>query len=184
MADDDDDSSQLGRQLISACQRGNISLLKRLIADHGEKLDPNPVDGTGNGPLHYAALGDHQEIAQLLFTTFPETIDPDIQNLMGDTAVHRAVEKDHLEFLKFLIENDADFTIKNNRGLNPNALAKSNEAREILRSANLAYQVNSAAYLQSESDDTGGESSTAKPLPIVKAELDPSMIAEPDDNDD
>jgi len=181
MAEADDDG--IGPILLAACKRANMSLLKKLIEEHSTKLNPNPQDGLGNGPLHYAAMGNHLDIAQLFLDTYYDTINPDIQNFAGDTAVHKAVEKDHLDFLKLLVEYGADTTIKNNKTRDAASYAKSQAAREIIKAAERAYKVQSAAYY-SDLGTTEGQAQPTGPLPIVKAELDPSMVADTDDTDD
>eukprot|EP01118_Nematostelium_gracile_P012759 TRINITY_DN470_c0_g1_i1.p1 TRINITY_DN470_c0_g1~~TRINITY_DN470_c0_g1_i1.p1 ORF type:complete len:181 (+),score=49.51 TRINITY_DN470_c0_g1_i1:96-638(+) len=179
---DEEELVMAGRQLLSASMRGNMSLLKRVIADYPE-IDPNPVDGLLNCPLHYAATGDHLEIAQYLFDKFPQTINPNLQNLAGDTAMHKAIERDNLDFLKLLVEHGASTTLKNKRGRDPAQSTQSDEARQILKSASIATQVLQNQKTVEKAQQNPQVKSTG-PLPVVKAELDPSMVADADDNDD
>jgi len=181
MAEEED--SGVGPMVLAAAKRGNIALLKKLIEDYGaEKIDSNSIDGLGNTALHYAAMGDHREIADLLFQTFP-SINPSIQNFAGDSPVHKAVEKDHLEFLKILVAHNADTTLLNKKRKDAASLARSNEARNIIRSAQLATQVKNSVVQQSQQNtqqQTGIQTTTQVPPNKFKAELDPDMIVEGD----
>jgi len=182
MASEEDENGPL---LLSACKRGNISLFQKLVTEN-PNLNPNPIDGLGNTPLYYAAMGNHIEMAEALFKQFPGKCDPNIANYAGDTAAHKAVEKDHLEFLKLLIANGASMTIQNKRGRDPSGVAVAPEAREIIKAAILAKRVSA----QMNSAQTGSSTTTnSKTNPSAnskgyKAELDPAMIADKDDVDD
>jgi len=182
--DTKDEDDGIGPILLSACKRGNMSLMKKLIDENGAKLNVNPIDGLGNGPLHYAALGDHLEIAQLLFEKYAETIDPNIQNFAGDTAVHKAVEKSHIDFLKLLVANHADTTLVNKKGRNAAAVAMGAQAREIIKSAQLATKVWDAQPVAADANAAPEQVYDPATLPVVRAELDPDMIADEGDGDD
>jgi ankyrin repeat protein len=57
----------------------------------------------------------------------------DAQNLAGDTPLHTAVNKNYLGIAKYLLNKGANPDIKNKKGQNPSALAKSTEIRKILK---------------------------------------------------
>jgi len=181
MAEEED--SGVGPMLLAACKRGNMALLKKLIEDYGpQKIDPNSIDGLGNAALHYAAMGDHREIAEVLFQTFPN-IDPSAQNYAGDTPVHKAVEKDHVEFLKILVAHGANTALLNKKKKDAASFARSNEARNIIRSAQLASKVQSSSSSSSQTNQPQQlEVSTQVPPNKFKAELDPDMIATEEDD--
>jgi len=183
MAENEEDSGS-GPMLLAAAKRGNISLLKKLVEEQGSKLEVNSVDGLGNSALHYAAMGNHLDIATLLFEKYPN-INPSLRNFAGDTPVHKAVEKNHLEFLKLLVEHKGDTTSQNNKKRDPMALARSNEARQILKSAHLANKVaNVGSPKTTESSSVEVKVSETNKF---KAELDPDMVANdnaPEEEDD
>ncbi|PRP76746.1 integral membrane sensor hybrid histidine kinase [Planoprotostelium fungivorum] len=179
MSGEEEDSGN-GPMVLAACKRGNISLLKKLIEEDGDKFNPNPTDGLGNGPLHYAATFNHLEIAELILAQ--KGVDTNIQNHAGDTAVHKAVEKDHVDFLTLLVGAGADTGINNKRGVNATKVARSDYARDIIRSAQLANQVNTQAAPKTKEVELIPHSDVV--YASVKAELDPSMIAKGDDDDE
>jgi len=173
------EDSGVGPMLLAACKRGNINLLKQLMEENKDKMDPNSVDGLGNSALHYAAMGNHIEIAELLLTKYSNT-NTNIQNFAGDTPVHKAVEKDHLDFLKLLVQYGANSAIANKKGRNPATFARSNEARQLLYSAQVAHKV--APIKGIGNGDNSSQNTVANPL--VKAQYDPDMIVGEGDTDD
>ena len=49
----------------------------QLIEDYKDKLDPNPTDGLGNGPLHYGAAGDHLGLFWTFFDLIKQRVGSD-----------------------------------------------------------------------------------------------------------
>jgi len=178
-----EEDNGVGPMLLAAAKRGNMSLLNQLLEENKEKLEVNSIDGLGNTALHYAAMGNHLEIAQLLFSKYP-SINPSIQNFAGDTAVHKAVEKDHLEFLKLLVEHKADTSLVNKKGRNPASMAKGNEAKTLIHSAQVANKVSFVKSTDPTDDKKGVIPSATVVNPLVSAQYDPDMIADEADNDD
>eukprot|EP01117_Protostelium_nocturnum_P010603 TRINITY_DN3810_c0_g1_i1.p1 TRINITY_DN3810_c0_g1~~TRINITY_DN3810_c0_g1_i1.p1 ORF type:complete len:182 (-),score=81.78 TRINITY_DN3810_c0_g1_i1:99-644(-) len=177
-----DEDSGNGPMVLADCKRGNINHLRKLIEEDGDKFDPNPVDGLGNGPLHYAATFNNTEIGALLLSL--PNVNLDIQNYAGDTAVHKAVEKDHLDFLQLLVEKGANVSLTNKKGKAPQTIAVSNEARSLLKSAQIASQVQYQAKPKATEEKAAAPTTNAAPIAPIKAELDPSMIAGSDNEDE
>ena len=152
--------------ILEACKRGNSSFLQRIIDENKGKVDLNPKDGLGNTPLHYSAQGGHlgnfYRLFSVLLKRFSQTqtdtlellikfkANPNIQNQVGDTALHKAVTKNilraievkfHLLFsyewstnniLKVLCEGGADANIKNRKGLSPLNMTRGQEVKNCI----------------------------------------------------
>ncbi|KAG0633366.1 hypothetical protein HOY80DRAFT_1006060 [Tuber brumale] len=77
----------------------------------------------GNTPLHEAAISGHilmlaglvEKFATPEYRAYSGQINQ--QNHFGDTPLHLAVQFDHPDIVKFLVENCANLTIKNCRGV-------------------------------------------------------------------
>jgi ankyrin repeat protein len=108
-------ASLLKTHLVSpfhdAAAKGNTDKIKEFIADG---RDPNVRDEAKNTPLHWAAGAGHPEaIAYLL--SLPN-IDLTAQNLLGDTALHRAVWRGQTEAVRLLLEKGIDTQVVNRQG--------------------------------------------------------------------
>ena len=132
-------------------------------------------------------MGNHTEIAEMLFEKLGGKINPNIQNYGGDTPVHKAVEKNHLNFLKILISNGATTKHINKKGRDPASLALSQDARDILKSAQIASTTqgkvdDTPAPTESSKDEKKTPSEPVNKAAYVPAQFDPDMIAN-DDSD-
>ncbi|ADX45741.1 Ankyrin [Paracidovorax avenae ATCC 19860] len=97
--------------LMIACLRGQVAAVRALIAKDGD------VNKTGWTPLHYAASGttDQQlEIARLLID---QSAYIDAESPNGTTPLMMAVSYGRADVARFLVEQGADPTIKNQLGL-------------------------------------------------------------------
>ncbi|KAJ6647860.1 Ankyrin repeat, SAM and basic leucine zipper domain-containing protein 1, partial [Pseudolycoriella hygida] len=81
----------------------------------------NNRDRTGFTPLIYACISGNKDIVNLLLKKSAI----DATDNFGDTALHHAVKKSHIEIARMLVEADADTEIYNSAGLTPSALASS-----------------------------------------------------------
>lgn len=98
------------KYLYQAIDQGDLNLCTYLL-ESGANVKWDEI--TGNTVLHIASSAGNIELMRLLLS-----YDNDInaQNKSGNTPLHYA-EKLHM--IQFLIENGADFTIKNNQGQTP-----------------------------------------------------------------
>ena len=91
--------------LIRAAKVGCIPWLKALI-DHG--VDINETDGLEKTAIHWAAIGDKQDVVIELLNK-KDDIDPNLQDHEGKTTLHWAVFRNHspstnLDTLKLLLD--------------------------------------------------------------------------------
>ena len=85
-----------------------------LLINRGAEVDAR--DEGGWTPLHYAAVHDSIDVAQLLTEKGAEV---DARDKYGDTPLHRVVQKDSLSVGKLLITNGADIDAMNKYGHTP-----------------------------------------------------------------
>ena len=86
--------------LLVAAHQGHDRLLEWLIRARADL-----ADGAGDGPLHYAALGDRPRAALTLANPGAEVNAP---NLERRTVLHLAVVNRRQELVKALLEVEAD----------------------------------------------------------------------------
>ena len=99
--------------LHTACESGNLNMVKWLVTDLG--ADVNMVDTDGFSPLIIAATSGETEIVKYLVTK--TTADIDLLGFDGNSALHRASAEGNLEIVKILVENgSASLSIKTRRG--------------------------------------------------------------------
>jgi ankyrin repeat protein len=82
-------------------------------------------DTYGYTVLHLAAAEGAYKLALALLKRNPDIID--LQNIDGDTALHMAVLEDRLKLVELLLNNGADYNIKNYDGTTALDLAKDPE---------------------------------------------------------
>ena len=59
--------------------------------------------------------------------------DPNIQNQVGDTPLHKAVTKNIARSIELLCEAGGDANIKNKKGLSPMNMSRGQEVKNIIR---------------------------------------------------
>lgn len=117
------------------------SRAQKFLRESQENLDPNPVIYRGKETLlHRAAENLDYAMLATLFT-IPST-DAKIQDIFGETALHKAVRVANLEnsdFCCFLVKHCLETVhIRNHDGQTPAMLARS------LRKNELAYHIDEA----------------------------------------
>ena len=97
--------------LIQAAAEGNIEAVKQHLADG---TDAKSEDGQTS--LHFATIGGHKEIAELLIAA---SADMNAQDEKGNTPLHFAVVFVHKEIVELLIARGANVNAKNDKGWTP-----------------------------------------------------------------
>jgi ankyrin repeat protein len=98
--------------LLVAAHQGHDRLLEWLIRARADLAD-SAGDGAGDGPLHYAALGDRPRTALTLANPGAEVNAP---NLERRTVLHLAVVNRRQELVKALLKVEADGSLLDVRG--------------------------------------------------------------------
>ena len=103
-----------------ACMCGHARIVK-LIANKalGDKDEKALVDKCGNTLLHIAAQHGQYRIAEILFSDYSNQCPIDHKNSRGQTALHCACIGGHTRVAKFLVDNKADITIRDEEGDTP-----------------------------------------------------------------
>lgn len=102
-------SANDGFELI---ERGCFEKFKQAFKN-GEYCAMDPGDSLNNTYLHTAAKAGAVDIGEFLAKRHPELIDK--QNFAGDTPLHVAVRSNKIDFVKFLLENNANCSVTNRR---------------------------------------------------------------------
>ena len=125
-----------GRTLFHyAAENGWLGIVELLLA---RDLDPNLEDAIGFKPLHYAAENAKLEVIKLLISKGAHMNDSG--NAAGMTALHLAVrsltatsDEDSQEVIKFLLENDANYDIRDIHNRTALSYAISDEDSETIK---------------------------------------------------
>ncbi|KAL3859954.1 hypothetical protein ACJMK2_010133 [Sinanodonta woodiana] len=130
-----DASNFLGMSpLHLACQKGyqNIVLL---LVHFG--ADITMGDNDGNTPLHLCAANGHEDcVKAILFLDIVKNkLDVNRQNDMGDTPLHLAAKWGYVGIVSFLLESEADPSIRNRKKQLPLSLAQNATVQTILQLA-------------------------------------------------
>ncbi|VUZ51312.1 unnamed protein product [Hymenolepis diminuta] len=107
---DEPDSSEW-TPLMIAVSAGREDVVDYLL-DSGLSVNVNTVNSTGQNCLHYAASRNRISIARRLLLA---GIQADLRDWGGNTPLHRAVTRGHVEMCKILLAGDALEGASNNR---------------------------------------------------------------------
>ena len=121
-------TESIDNPLHEAAKRGNLPFLVECLSNG---VSPNALDKAGATPLHWAARGAHLDCAQELLKR--PNCRADVQNKLGDTALHNAAYKGAVELVQLLLEKGANKAVRNNNGETPYDLAKNAECGRLLK---------------------------------------------------
>ncbi|XP_051120851.1 probable E3 ubiquitin-protein ligase XBOS32 isoform X2 [Andrographis paniculata] len=91
--------SASGERLVSAARDGDLQEAKALL-EYNPRLARYSTFGVRNSPLHYSAAQGHHEIVSLLIES---SIDINLRNYRGQTALMQACQYGHWEVVQTLI---------------------------------------------------------------------------------
>lgn len=98
------------------CAHGNEPGAMKILIESG--ADVNALNDKKHSPLHIAAVNNRVECVRTLLTS-SRRINVNTRDFVGDTALHDAITKGHLEVATMLIEYPSvDLRITNDRGFN------------------------------------------------------------------
>lgn len=101
--------SDAAKKLFRACGRGDLSFVKNILLNSKETLW-NQMDEEGNTPIHWAAVGGHEEIVKILLDA---GCDIEIKSHDGFTPLHSVAQEDHENVLQLLLDRGADINARN-----------------------------------------------------------------------
>ena len=107
-------------RLFKLIERGQNSLFEKKFFEFKEQIN-NRLYKTGDTLLIQAVKNGNEPIIQFLINN---GCNLNIQNYLGNTALHIAFLKNNLNIVNFLIESGANESIVNNNGLTPWELMK------------------------------------------------------------
>jgi ankyrin repeat protein len=105
---------------------GHTELFKIFVR---KGIDTSGVDENGHTCLHYAAMNNDVEIAEIQFECDPN---PNVLTTAGWTPLHYAAAYDSVHVIVFLLDAGADPTIENNQGHTPSMLAGRSRTKKAL----------------------------------------------------
>jgi ankyrin repeat protein len=129
--------SQTQKTLHLACQQGNLKAVKRWMNDHEQEELPRD-DSFGRYPIHYAAENGHAAIVDYLANQLGHHVcQKTVPSLLTEvpeekTALHFAVENNHLEVVQVLLKYGADVLETDQNQKTPVEIAKEKRFLEIL----------------------------------------------------
>lgn len=94
-------------KLHRAAEAGDLDLVRELL---GQGCPINAFDEVGNTPLHYAVLGEHVTVIDVLLRSGADVNAHD-ERVIGNTPLGEAVSTCSLRVARLLVEAGADPTI-------------------------------------------------------------------------
>jgi len=112
------------KKFKKALKKDDSNTVLKMIQE--KKVDPLRLDGVGHTWLHIAALENSPEVLRLLLSNHPKTKRVDYinaENNQGNTPLHYAATRGHLQVIKVLVEERnpyrANVNAQNNDGGSP-----------------------------------------------------------------
>lgn len=106
--------------LHEASKRGQLDFLRECLQ---HRIPINGLDKSGSTPLYWSAHGGHEDCIKEMMK-YGSKVQLDIQNKMGDTALHAASWKGHAKIVQMLLSAGANPQIRNNDKKLPGDLAR------------------------------------------------------------
>ncbi|MEM8865113.1 MAG: peroxidase family protein [Planctomycetota bacterium] len=113
-----DENAVAGENFRESAMHGSLGLMRR----YAEQADVHELEpSSGRNALHKAAFWGHTEAVRYLANELK--LDPNVQDQMGDTALHDAARFGNADVTQILLEAGTDLTLKNSAGMNAYELA-------------------------------------------------------------
>ncbi|KAL4441135.1 hypothetical protein ABPG74_002085 [Tetrahymena malaccensis] len=112
-----------------AASMGHHEVVKFLLQQGADPFSQSSMQRT---PLHSAVIRGSLLCTQILVEKGGKKL-IDVQDKDFNTALHLASENDQLQIVEYLIQNKANFSLKNHKNLSPFQLSISQEMRQIFQ---------------------------------------------------
>ncbi|XP_069559987.1 B-cell lymphoma 3 protein homolog [Brachyistius frenatus] len=103
--------------------------LARMLLDAGADINAMDVK-SGQSPLMHAVESNNSDMVHFLIET---GCDVNSQSYSGNTALHSACGRGHVDTVRLLLKSGADSSLKNNHNDTPVMVAKNKKIAEVLR---------------------------------------------------
>ena len=110
--------------ILKVAAQGNLEEVRRIVSTTSDKLAIR--DYRGQGVFHHAVTWSRLPVLDYLFdctVAYPELCDIDLQDKVGNTPLHLAMERNQPKAVEWLLKHDVDLTIANNNSSAPIHLA-------------------------------------------------------------
>lgn len=132
----------------------------------------NPVNISGDTPLHVCCQSGHMALAEHLLSI--PGLNVNIQNRRDETALHIAVEMDHIQLVKALLSAGASPQLLNADGCTPLDLAISTDVESAIRDSMRSLKASSSST-NSATNGGGLSTSLGRDSPLSKSSSGPSI---------
>jgi ankyrin repeat protein len=103
-----------GGEIDDAARNGDLEKVKTLLKDHPDLVSSK--DSIGQTPLHWAAVGGHKDVVELLLAN---KADVNAKANNGVTPLHWAAVRGHKDVAELLLASKANVDAKANNGVTP-----------------------------------------------------------------
>jgi ankyrin repeat protein len=115
-----------GGEIDGAARNGDLEKVKTLLKDHPDLVSSK--DSIGQTPLHWAAVGGHKDVAELLLAS-KANVDAKANN--GVTPLHWAAVEGHKDVAELLLAHGAEVNAKYSDGYTPLHYAAANGHKDV-----------------------------------------------------
>jgi len=120
-------ANELQFPLHEAAKRGQLEFMRECIM---QRVPLNGIDKSGSSALYWAAYGGHEDCVREILK-HGNKVQIDIQNKLGETALHAACWKGQAIVARLLISAGASQAIKNKESKLPRELARNPEVKSL-----------------------------------------------------
>ena len=105
------------KEIIKAAKKGDVAMLKSLLATDKKLVDARDTDGST--PLHCATWKGHPEIVEALLAAGADVNAVNQNEHWGTTPLHAAAHANQAQIAQLLIDHGANPKARDNEGRTP-----------------------------------------------------------------
>ncbi|TAK76630.1 MAG: hypothetical protein EPO11_03920 [Gammaproteobacteria bacterium] len=147
---DEPDDEKGNTALHYAAQQGAYDIVELLLNSEAKEIK----NESGQTPLMLAAQNGHSKILRLFIQ---RKFNVNHQDKLGNTALHHAVDKGHLECVKLLHEANADLALANRAKLTPRRCAELRKNASIINYFNGLSQAIQSSVSSANNNSNGSQ---------------------------